>query len=135
MAMTSALVLVVTYFASVLLPAAHGQVFDAGDIMIFIVAFTLVRQSGPCRRSWFHLVRCTARVPSFRAFYVDHQGRGRFRGRVFCSALLSWKELAGWALGSVVMFLGDFFANSYFIGLIFGASLAPAFGCPPRTAF
>src|SRR5712692_9584542 len=38
-ALTSVLVLIITYFASVTL-TPQGQVFDAGDIMIFISALT-----------------------------------------------------------------------------------------------
>ncbi len=120
-ALTSALVLIITYFASVTL-TPQGQVFDAGDIMIFITAFTfgpvvggLAGGFGSGLSDFFHgyvyFAPFTAIIKGAEGFIAGYIAQKSLRGR----------ELRlGWLAGSIVMVAGYFLAEYYFIGLVFG---------------
>jgi len=122
-ALSSALVLVVTYFASVTL-TPQGQVFDAGDIMIFITAFTfgpvvggLAGGFGSGLSDFFHgyvyFAPFTAIIKGSEGLIAGYISQRSLRGR---------EVKLGWLAGSVVMVAGYFAAEYYFIGLVFGGA-------------
>ena len=125
-ALTSALVLIITYFASVTL-TPQGQVFDAGDIMIFITAFTfgpvvggLAGGVGSGLSDFFHgggglyFAPFTAIIKGAEGFIAGYIAQKSLRGQ----------ELRlGWLAGSIVMVTGYFLAEYYFIGLVFGGDV------------
>ncbi len=120
-ALTSGLVLVITYFASVTL-TPQGQVFDAGDIMIFITAFTFGPVVGgfagglgsgvsDFAHGYVYFAPFTAIIKGAEGFIAGYISQKTIRGQ----------ELRlGWLAGSIVMVAGYFAAEYYFIGLVFG---------------
>ncbi len=126
-AATTALVLIVTYFASVPLPAAQGQVFDAGDIMIFVTSMTF----GPIIGGFAGgvgsgLSDALHGSSVFAPFTLVIKGSEGLVAGYLAQRSLQGKELRlAWLSGSVVMVSGYFVAESYFIGLFFGTSNLP----------
>ena len=121
-AVTIALVFLSTYVFQLPIPATQGY-FNFGDIMIFITALTF----GPLIGGFAGGVGSalsdilggfgifapfTFVIKGFEGLIAGLISRRTFRGR----------DLAGWALGSVVMVGGYFVAESFFIALVFGAS-------------
>ncbi len=126
-AVTAALVLIVTYFASVPLPAAQGQVFDAGDIMIFITSMTF----GPIIGGFAGgvgsgLSDALHGYSFFAPFTLVIKGSEGLVAGYLSHRNLQGKELRlAWLSGSIVMVSGYFIAESYFIGFVFGSSALP----------
>ncbi len=126
-AATTALVLVVTYFVSVPLPATQGQVFDAGDIMIFISAMTF----GPVVGGFAGgvgsgLSDALHGYSIFAPFTLVIKGsEGLVAGYLATKDLHGRELLLAWLSGSIIMVTGYFTAESLFIGLVFGSSSLP----------
>ncbi len=126
-AVTTALVLIVTYFASVPLPATQGQVFDGGDIMIFITSMTF----GPIIGGFAGgvgsgLSDALHGYSYFAPFTLVIKGSEGLVAGYLAQRSLRGKQLPlAWLSGSVLMVSGYFAAESYFIGLVFGTSNLP----------
>lgn len=128
LAVTIALVFLVTFLASIPIPGtSQGQVFDAGDIMVFIVALTFGPMIGgvaggvgsalsdaisPGGGPFAPFTLLIKAGEGLIAGYISQRG---FKGR----------ELVAWLSGSLVMVSGYFLAEYYLIGLVFGSSFAP----------
>lgn len=128
LAVTIALVFLVTFFVSIPIPGAtQGQVFDAGDIMVFIAALTFGPMIGGIAGG-IGSALSDALTPGggiFAPFTLIIKGsEGLIAGYVSHRALRG-REFAGWLLGSLMMVAGYLLAESYFIGLAFGSSFAP----------
>jgi uncharacterized membrane protein len=127
-AATTALVLVVTFFLSVPLPATQGQVFDAGDIVIFVTAMTF----GPIVGGFAGGVGSAVSdslMPGgsvFAPFTLVIKGSEGLVAGYLATKVMGGRELwLSWLAGGIVMVAGYFAAESYFIGLVFGASNLP----------
>jgi uncharacterized membrane protein len=126
-AVSTALVFIITYFVSIPLPATQGQVFDAGDIMIFITAMTF----GPVVGGFAggvgsFLSDSLYGYGTFAPFTLLIKGaEGLVAGYIMTRSMKGREEWLSWLFGSIVMVTGYFVAEIYFIGLVFGASNLP----------
>ena len=122
-AVTTALVLIITYFASVQL-TVQGQVFDGGDIMIFITALTF----GPIVGGFAGgvgsgLSDALHGYTVFAPFTLVIKGSEGVVAGYLAYKSLHGKELPlAWLSASIVMVGGYFLAEFYFIGLVIGQS-------------
>jgi uncharacterized membrane protein len=121
-ASTTALVLVVTFFASINLPAASGQVFDAGDIVIFITAMTFGPVVGgiaggigsglsDALHGYTTFAPFTLVIKGLEGLVAGYLVGHRFQGR----------EYVAWFLASAIMVGGYFFSEAYLMGFIYGS--------------
>src|SRR5712664_743948 len=124
-AVFTALVFLSTYLFQIPIPATQGY-FNLGDIMIFITALTFGRTVGGFAGGiGSALSDAFAGFGTFAPFTLIIKG---FEG--FVAGLISRRSLQrrtlmiAWAAGSVVMVLGYFLAESFFISLVFGSSSA-----------
>lgn len=127
MATTTALVLLVTTFASTPIPGVPGQRFNAGDIMVFITALTF----GPVVGGFAggvgsslsdallpggqYFAPFTLVIKAVEGYLVGYAAQRNFRSR----------EGAAWLVGGLVIVGGYFIAEAFLISLFFGASVAP----------
>jgi uncharacterized membrane protein len=121
-ASTTALVLVVTFFASINLPATSGQVFDAGDIMIFITAMTFGPVVGgiaggigsgfsDALHGYVNFAGFTLVIKGFEGLVAGYIVGRRFQNR----------EFVAWFLASVIMVGGYFISEAYLMGFVYGS--------------
>lgn len=123
MAMFTALVFVITQFAWIPISAVPGQRFDAGDIIIFIAAWTF----GPLVGGFAGGVGSSLSdalvggAPYWPFTLVIKGLEGTIAGFVYQRASGSRLKLS-WLLASLVMVGGYFITNVEFIGLIVGTN-------------
>src|SRR5947199_173141 len=123
MAMFTALVFVVTQFVWVPISAVPGQRFDAGDIIIFIAAWTF----GPLVGGFAGGVGSSLSdalvggAPYWPFTLVIKGLEGTIAGLIYQRTSGSRLKLS-WLLASLVMVGGYFVTNVEFIGLIVGAN-------------
>lgn len=123
MAMFTALVFVITQFAWIPISAVPGQRFDAGDITIFIAAWTF----GPLVGGFAGGVGSSLSdaliggAPYWPFTLVIKGVEGTIAGFVYQRASGSRLKLS-WLLASLVMVGGYFITNVEFIGLIVGVN-------------
>jgi uncharacterized membrane protein len=122
-AVFTALVFLSTYFFQVPIPATQGY-FNLGDIMIFVSALTF----GPTVGGF------AGGIGSFLSDFLG--GFGIFAPFTlvikglegYVAGLISQRSdkrlilLLAWVAGSIIMVLGYFLAESFFIALVFGSS-------------
>jgi len=130
LATTTALVLLVTTFASTPIPGVPGQRFNAGDIMVFIASFTF----GPTVGGFAggvgsslsdallpggqYFAPFTLIIKGTEGYLVGHIAQRNFRR----------KEQAAWLVGGLVVVGGYFVAEAFLLGAVFGTSIAPGLG-------
>ena len=123
MAMFTALVFVITQFAWVPISVVPGQRFDAGDIIIFIAAWTF----GPLVGGFAGGVGSSLSdalvggAPYWPFTLVIKGLEGTIAGLVYQRTSGSRLKLS-WLLASLIMVGGYFITNAEFIGLIVGAN-------------
>lgn len=123
MAMFTALVFVITQFAWIPISAVPGQRFDAGDIIIFIAAWTF----GPLVGGFAGGVGSSLSdalvggAPYWPFTLVIKGLEGTIAGLAFRRTSGSRLKLS-WLLASLVMVGGYFITNAEFIGLIVGVN-------------
>lgn len=123
MAMFTALVFVVTQFAWVPISLVPGQRFDAGDIIIFIAAWTF----GPLVGGFAggvgsSLSDALVGGAPYWAFTLVIKGlEGTLAGLVY-NRLSGARLKLSWLLAGLVMVSGYFITNAVFLGLIVGAN-------------
>lgn len=121
----TALVFLSTYLFQIPIPATQGY-FNLGDIMIFITALTF----GPTVGGFAGgigsaLSDALAGFGTFAPFTLIIKG-----SEGYVAGLISRRSdrrrilMIAWAAGSLVMVLGYFLAESFFISLVFGSSSA-----------
>ncbi|HVH16642.1 MAG TPA: ECF transporter S component [Candidatus Angelobacter sp.] len=124
-AVFTALVFLSTYLFQVPIPATQGY-FNLGDIMIFISALTF----GPIVGGFAggvgsFLSDALGGFGTFAPFTLIIKGlEGLVAGLISRRSVQRRILMVGWAAGSVVMVLGYFIAESFFISLFFGSSSA-----------
>lgn len=119
-------VLVVTFLVSVPLPATQGQVFDAGDIAIFIAALSFGPAVGGLAGGFGSGLSDALNGFTFFApfTFVIKGAEGLVAGYISQRSFRRREPLA-WLCGSVIMVTGYFVAETYFIGFVFGSSASP----------
>ena len=123
MAMFTALVFVITQFVWVPISVVPGQRFDAGDIIIFIAAWTF----GPLVGGFAGGVGSSLSdalvggAPYWPFTLVIKGLEGTIAGFVYQRSSGSRLKLS-WVLASLVMVGGYFITNALFIGLIVGVN-------------
>jgi len=123
MAMFTALVFVITQFVWAPISVVPGQRFDAGDIIIFIAAWTF----GPLVGGFAGGVGSSLSdalvggAPYWPFTLVIKGLEGTIAGLVYQRSSGSRLKLS-WVLASLVMVAGYFITNALFIGLIVGAN-------------
>lgn len=121
----TALVFLSTYLFQIPIPATQGY-FNLGDIMIFITALTF----GPTVGGFAGgigsaLSDALAGFGTFAPFTLIIKGlEGYVAGLISRRSDRRRILMIAWAAGSVVMVLGYFLAESFFISLVFGSSSA-----------
>ena len=121
----TALVFLSTYLFQIPIPATQGY-FNLGDIMIFITALTF----GPTVGGFAGgigsaLSDAVAGFGTFAPFTLIIKGlEGYVAGLISRRSDRRRILMIAWAAGSVVMVLGYFLAESFFISLVFGSSSA-----------
>ena len=121
-ASTTALVLVVTFFASINLPATSGQVFDAGDIVIFITAMTFGPIIGGIAGgigSGFS--DALHGYITFAPFTLVIKGLEGLVAGYLVGHLFQGREYVAWFLASLIMVGGYFISEAYLMGFIYGS--------------
>ena len=117
-----------TFFVSIPIPGlTQGQVFDAGDIMVFVVAFTFGPMIGGVAGGVGSALS-DALMPGggvFAPFTLVIKGSEGLIAGYVSSQGFRRSDFLGWLLGSLAMVVGYLLAESYFIGLAFGSSFAP----------
>src|SRR5437667_12736745 len=123
MAMFTALVFVVTQFVWVPISAVPGQRFDAGDIIIFIAAWTFgPLVGGVAGGVGSSLSDAVVGGAPYWPFTLVIKGlEGTIAGLVYQRTSGSRLKLS-WLLASLIMVGGYFITNAEFIGLIVGAN-------------
>src|ERR671922_2655141 len=123
-AVFTALVFLSTYLFQIPIPSTQGY-FNLGDIMIFISAFTF----GPIVGGFAGGIGSSLSdffggFGVFAPFTLVIKGLEGYVAGLICQRAGEKKRalLLAWAAGSVVMVLGYFLAESYFISLVFGSS-------------
>lgn len=121
----TALVFLSTYLFQIPIPATQGY-FNLGDIMIFITALTF----GPTVGGFAGGIGSAlsdglAGFGTFAPFTLVIKGlEGYVAGLISRRNNRRRTLMIAWALGSVVMVLGYFLAESFLISLVFGSSSA-----------
>ncbi len=122
----TALVFIVTKFISVPISVVAGQVFDAGDIMIFIAAWTFGSPVGGFAGGVGSALSDFLNGGFFAPFTLVIKGsEGVIAGRI--AQRSKWGRKTSWVLASCVMVGGYFLTNWFLMGLVFGASNGPGF--------
>jgi uncharacterized membrane protein len=127
-AVFTALVFLSTYLFQIPIPATQGY-FNLGDIMIFITALTF----GPTVGGFAggvgsFLSDFIGGFGTFAPFTLIIKGlEGYVAGLISRRSVQSRTQMIAWAIiawvaGSVIMVLGYFLAESFFIALVFGSS-------------
>jgi len=122
-AVFTALVFLSTYLFQIPIPATQGY-FNLGDIMIFISALTF----GPTVGGFAggigsFLSDAFAGFGTFAPFTLIIKGlEGYVAGLISRRSFQRRTLMIAWAAGSVIMVLGYFLAESFFISLVFGSS-------------
>jgi uncharacterized membrane protein len=124
-AVFTALVFLSTYLFQIPIPATQGY-FNLGDIMIFITSLTFGRTVGGFAGGiGSALSDALAGFGTFAPFTLVIKGlEGYVAGLISRRSVRRRTLMIAWAAGSVVMVLGYFLAESFFISLVFGASSA-----------
>jgi len=124
-AVFTALVFLSTYLFQIPIPATQGY-FNLGDIMIFITALTFGRTVGGFAGGiGSALSDAFAGFGTFAPFTLIIKGlEGYVAGLISRRSVRRRTLMIAWAAGSVVMVLGYFLAESFFISLVFGSSSA-----------
>ena len=127
-AVFTALVFLATYLFQIPIPATQGY-FNLGDIMIFITALTF----GPTVGGFAggvgsFLSDFVGGFGTFAPFTLVIKGlEGYVAGLISKRSVQSRTQMISWAIiawvaGSMIMVLGYFLAESFFIALVFGSS-------------
>ena len=122
-AVFTALVFLSTYLFQIPIPATQGY-FNFGDIMIFISALTF----GPIVCGFAggvgsFLSDALGGFGTFAPFtFIIKGSEGFVAGLISRRSVQRRTLMVGWAVGSVIMVLGYFLAESFLISLIFGSS-------------
>jgi uncharacterized membrane protein len=124
-AVFTALVFLSTYLFQIPIPATQGY-FNLGDIMIFITSLTFGRTVGGFAGGiGSALSDAFAGFGTFAPFTLIIKGlEGYVAGLISRRSVRRRTLMIAWAAGSVVMVLGYFLAESFFISLVFGSSSA-----------
>src|SRR5437773_6522790 len=122
-AVFTALVFLSTYLFQIPIPSTQGY-FNLGDIMIFISALTFGRTIGGLSGGiGSFLSDFLGGFGTFAPFTLLIKGlEGYTAGLISQRGASRRILLVAWAVGSVVMVVGYFLAESTFIGLVFGSS-------------
>ncbi|OLD05786.1 MAG: hypothetical protein AUJ07_00890 [Crenarchaeota archaeon 13_1_40CM_3_53_5] len=118
-------ILIVTFFASVPLPATKGQVFDAGDIAIFITALSFGPAVGGLAGGMGSGLSDALNGSIFAPFTLVIKGAEGLVAGYISQRSFRRREPIAWLCGSVIMVTGYFVTETYFIGFVFGNSAAP----------
>src|SRR5260370_38769016 len=120
-AVFTALVFLSTYLFQIPIPATQGF-FNVGDLMIFITALSFGRTVGGFAGGiGSALSDAFAGFGTFAPFTLIIKGlEGYVAGLISRRSIRSRTLMIAWAAGSVVMVLGYFLAESFFISLFFG---------------
>ena len=124
-AVFTALVFLSTYLFQIPIPATQGY-FNLGDIMIFITALSFGSTVGGFAGGiGSALSDAFAGFGTFAPFTLIIKGlEGYVAGLISRRSVQRRTLMIAWAAGSVVMVLGYFLAESFFIALVFGSSSA-----------
>ncbi len=123
-AVMTGLVFVVTKFVFVPISAVPGQEFDAGDIMIFITAWTFGPRIGGFAGGVGSAISDSLNGGFYAPFTLVIKGtEGYLAGWIAQRQI--WGLKTSWLLASTVMVGGYFVTNVLAIGLIFGATNSP----------
>lgn len=121
LAVMTALVFIVTKTLYVPISVVPGQIFDAGDIMIFITAWTFGPAIGGFAGGVGSALSDALTGGVYAPFTLVIKGAEGFLAGYFGQR----KSLGGlrtsWLLASLVMVGGYFLTNALFIGLIYGS--------------
>lgn len=127
LATTTALVLLVTTFATTPLPGTPGQRFNAGDIMVFVTSLTF----GPSVGGFAGGVGSSlsdALLPGgqyFAPFTLIIKGAEGYLVGYVASRSIRRREQIAWFVGGAAVVGGYFVAETLLIGVFFGATVAP----------
>ncbi|HZY93440.1 MAG TPA: ECF transporter S component [Candidatus Bathyarchaeia archaeon] len=123
----TALVFIITKFISVPISVVAGQVFDAGDIMIFIAAWTFGSPVGGFAGGIGSALSDFLSGGFYAPFTLIIKGsEGAIAGRV--AQRSKWGRKTSWILAGCVMVGGYFLTNWFLMGLVFGAGNGPGLG-------
>ena len=122
-AVFTALVFLSTYLLQIPIPATQGY-FNLGDIMIFITALTFGSTVGGFAGGiGSALSDALAGFGTFAPFTLVIKGlEGYVAGLISRRSIQRRTLMIAWAAGSVVMVLGYFLAESFFVAVFFGSS-------------
>ncbi len=123
MAVFAALVFVVTQFAWIPISAVPGQRFDAGDIIIFISAWTF----GPLIGGFAggvgsSLSDALVGGAPYWPFTLVIKGSEGYVAGLLARRGSRWSLKTSWVLASIIMVGGYFLTNAFFIGLLVGVN-------------
>ena len=123
LAVTTALVFVVTKLAAIPISAFNGQEFDLGDVMVFTFAWAF----GPTVGAFAGGVGSglsDASIPSpFAPFTLVIKGTEGFLAGYFAKLNTSWGWKVSWLVAGVAMVGGYFLTNWLFLGYGFVAGV------------
>src|SRR5437870_5260241 len=130
MAVFTALVFVVTQFVWVPISAVPGQRFDAGDIIIFIAAWTFgARVGGFAGGGGSSLSDVLGGGAPDWPFTLVIKGLEGYVAGYLSQTRLHWGMKLSWLFASAIMVSGYFSTNALFIGFLVGpnSNLNPGF--------
>ncbi len=123
MAVFTALVFIVTQFLWVPISAVPGQRFDAGDIIIFIAAWTFgPRVGGFAGGVGSSLSDALVGGAPYWPFTLVIKGLEGYVAGYLSQASLRWGKKPSWLVSSTIMVGGYFLTNALFIGFLVGAN-------------
>ena len=118
LALSTALVFVVTRLAYVPISAFNGQVFDLGDVMIFIFAWTFGPGIGAFAGGVGSAISDASLPSPFAPFTLVIKGTEGFLAGYIAKRSSSWSLKLSWLLASGAMVGGYFLTN--WVGLGYG---------------
>ena len=122
LAVTTALVFVVTKIAAVPISQVPGQEFDFGDIMIFISAWSFGPMIGGFSGGVGSAFSDATNGGVYAPFTLVIKGSEGFLAGFLTSRTRVKGRKLSWVLASAAMVGGYFLTNAYFIALFFGTN-------------
>jgi uncharacterized membrane protein len=122
LAVSTALVFVVTRIAAVPISAVPGQEFDFGDIMIFIFAWTFGERVGGFAGGIGSAISDFTNGGIYAPFTLVIKGTEGFLAGYFARRNFRGGRAVSWVLASFAMVGGYFITNAYAIGFFFGTN-------------
>ncbi len=122
LAVNTALVTVTTFFAKIPISQVPGQIFNFGDIMIFIAAWTFGPRIGGFSGGVGSALSDALTGGVYAPFTLVIKGTEGFLAGHLLQRGSRHAMMTSWVLASLAMVGGYFLTNALFIGLVFGTS-------------